>query len=278
MQASEEGATTPNQTPVKKRGRVKEDPDAKDTQDNGPPAKKKRTNVKKEKKIKNEPTDEASGVKAQPIAKARTKSSTAVSKVEPTVKEEDGDDAAMDPPPVKRARAPRKSRTAKKDIDKNIEADTSNVESEDGKPLPARKMRLPRRAAAKTKIVDEETENEALSESQESRGKSPTSSHNAAAPGSTLVTSKKAKVVPKKASHETIDNMEGGTNGTSVGNRHQGLDGAASEISCEIKDIGCTRGEANMQITADGSEEAPKAKKGRKRAAKRHTKGKPKTG
>ena len=115
---STEGDASPGKTDKKKRGRVKEDPDAEGAEIDEPPAKKTKTRTKKEPKIKNEDADGGSENEAPGTRKPKS-----TVKKEPKIKNEDAETGDENEAPA--TKKP-KSRAKKEPKIKNEDAETGS--------------------------------------------------------------------------------------------------------------------------------------------------------
>lgn len=189
-EAAEEGSASPSKTDTKKRGHVKDDPDAEGAAENEPPAKKTKARTKREPKIKNEDAD--GGSENEGPATNKSKSRT---KKESKIKSEDAEIGSENEAPARKktkAAIKKGEKANGDDGDGNFEQHAQSVkkdhkqakkvkggeepalhikdESSDLDALPAlvaKKTRAPRKAAMAKKIKDEDTETDGLDPASE---------------------------------------------------------------------------------------------------------------
>ena len=179
--SAEEGNASPSKTNNKKRGHVKDDPDAEGAVNGEPPAKRAKARIKKESKAKNESPGGGSENEAPALKKTKTKV-----KKEPKIKNEDAETGSENEVPVnKKAKAVTKKgkKASGNDADEVFNQDVQPVkknrkqakkataddettvdvkdESGDGdtlSPPKTKKKRASRKAAMAKKVKDAETE------------------------------------------------------------------------------------------------------------------------
>ena len=190
-EAAGEGSASPSKTDTKKRGHVKDDPDAEGVAENEPPAKKTKARTKKEPKIKNEDANGGSENEGSTIKKetkprikkeskikeedaetgsenegpANKKIKTAIKKGKKTNDDEADEQFEQDAQPVKKGRKQAKKATPRHEAALHTEEEGSD---HDALPPPiAKKARAPRKAAIAKKIKDEDTETDGLDPASE---------------------------------------------------------------------------------------------------------------
>ena len=179
-EAAEEGSASLGKTDNKKRGHVKDDPDAEAAAEDEPPAKKTKARTKKEPKIKNEGADGGSENEGPTMKKDKTRT-----KKEPKIKNEDVETRSeIDEPTNKKTKAAiKKGKRAKNhEADEDFEQDAQPVQKgrkrakkattgdsdDDALPLSTvKKTRAPRKAATTKKVKDEDTESDGLDPASE---------------------------------------------------------------------------------------------------------------
>ena len=165
--SAEEGNASPSKTNNKKRGHVKDDPDAEGAANGEPPAKKTKARTKKDSKVKNEDPGGGSENEASAIKPPKPKV-----KKEPKIKNEDAETGSEKEVPAKKKakavtkKAAKKSRKqAKKAAARDETAMDVKDESGDHDTLPPpkeKKKRASRKAATAKKVKDEETETDGV--------------------------------------------------------------------------------------------------------------------
>lgn len=183
--STEEGNASPSKTNNKKRGHVKDEPDAEGAVNGERPAKKARARTKKESKVKNENPGGGSENEFSALKKPKTKV-----KKEPKIKNEDAETGSeKEVPANKKAKAVTKKgkKPSGNDADEDFKQDVQPVkksrkqakkatagdetavdvkdESGDHDTLPptkTQKKRASRKAATAKKIKDEETETDGV--------------------------------------------------------------------------------------------------------------------
>lgn len=179
-EAAGEGSASPGKADTKKRGLVKDDPDAKGVAENEPPAKKTKIKTEKKPKIKNEVVSGESENETAKKAKPRTKKETKIKnedaeagpdndgpankKIKGATKkskkannhEADGD-FEKDAQPVKKGRRQTKKATTEEEAGLQIKDESSD---HDALPPVAKKTRAPRKAATAKKLKDEGNESD----------------------------------------------------------------------------------------------------------------------
>lgn len=186
-EAAGEGSASPSKADTKKRGLVKDDPDAKGVAESESPAKKAKIKKEKEPKIKNEVASGESEnegqttKKAKPRAKKETKIKTedaeagsdndgpankktkaATKKAKKAKKASDDEadgDFEEDAQPVKKGRRQTKKATAGEEAGLQVKDESSD---HDALPPAAKKTRAPRKAATTKKLKDEGNETDDL--------------------------------------------------------------------------------------------------------------------
>ena len=188
--SAEEGNASPSKTNNKKRGHVKDDPDAEGAANGEPPAKKTKARTKKESKVKNEDPDGGSENKASAIKNPKPRV-----KKEPKIKNEDAETGSeKEVPANKKARAVTKKgiKASGNDADEDFKQDvqpakksrkqakkvtTGDETATDAKdesgdhdtrpPPKEKKKRASRKAATAKKVKDEDTETDGVEPASE---------------------------------------------------------------------------------------------------------------
>ena len=189
-EAAGEQSASPSKTDQKKRGHVKDDPEAAEHEaDDEPPRKKTKAKVKKEPKIKNEDAAGGSGNEGLAIKKSkRTKRESKVKHEDAEIRSEDkgpankktkavikteknanGDEAESDfeqvAPPVKRGR--KQAKKAKFVDDSALHVKDESSDHENLPPTIVKKARAPRKAVKAKKLKGENTEAVGLDQASE---------------------------------------------------------------------------------------------------------------
>ena len=175
-EAAGEGSASPSKAATKKRGLVKDDPDAKDVAGNESPAKKTKVKKEKEPKIKNEVAsgESENDKKAKGRAKketkiknedaetrsdndgpAKKKTKAATKKGKKANDDEADGDFKEDAQPVKKGRKQSKKATTGEEVGLQVKDESSD---HDALPPAAKKTRAPRKAATAKKLKDEGNE------------------------------------------------------------------------------------------------------------------------
>ena len=236
--SAEEGNPSPSKTDNKKRGHVKDDPDAQDAANGEPPAKKTKARTKKESKVKNEDTGGESENEASAINPPRTKV-----KKEPETKNEDAETGSeKEVPANKKAKAVAKKAKA---VAKQGQNASSNDADEDFKQevQPVKKSRK----QAKKATAGDETAVDVKDESGD---------HDTIS----LPKPKKKRASRKAATAKKVKDEETET------------DGVQPDSDIE-KPLGKVKLENTSDLESEVSQDAPRVRKGRKGAFAKATNG-----
>ena len=252
-EAAGEGSAGPSKTDNKKRGHVKDDPDAEGAREGEPPTKKTKAKTKKEPIVKNEDADGGSENEGPTIKKTKARI-----KKEPIVKNEDADGGSENEGPTikkTKARIKKEPKIKNENAEAKFENDSSankktqpaikkgkkthNAESEGDFEQDAQPVKKGRRQAKKT--IDEEY--------SASHIKDESSDHDAPSPPA----AKEGRAPRKAATAKRIKDQD--TDSDSLD--------PASEPELPLDNV---KLEHRSGFDAEASEGAPKFQKGRKKA------------